>query len=255
MIRLLSLETATDRGSFCLWSGERTAEAGMPVALAARCESCPPGQPHAGTLLPLLRQALNETGWSLSDLDAIVVDAGPGMFTGLRVSAALAQGLAVACNKPVISISSLEALVESAYVQTSLRRVVTLLDARMNQIYAAAWERSAEGAWRALVEPCLVNPDALGVLSPTLFGTVGDAAAPVAVAGTALDEYPEAAQWCSAKGLKDVGVRYPDASALAALGARRLLLGQLQDAATVLPVYVRDRVALTTVERAAGLSL
>ncbi len=253
MIKLLSLETATDRGSFCLWSGEETADA--PLQLAARTEECPAGQPHAETLLPLLRQTLNETGWSLQALDAIVVDSGPGMFTGLRVSAALAQGLAVACGKPVIGVSSLEALAESAYARTALRRVLTLLDARMNQIYAAAWERLADGSWRAIVTACLVNPGALDSLPLALFQEGVDGTAPIAVAGTALDEYAEAAQWCAAQGLQDSGVRYPDAAAVAALGARRLVRGEVQDPAEAIPVYVRDRVALTTAERAAGESL
>ena len=253
MIRLLSLETATDRGGFCLWSGEETA--GAPLELAARSEMCPSGQPHAETLLPLLRQALNETGWMLPELDAIVVDSGPGMFTGLRVSAALAQGLAVASGKPVIAISSLEALAESGFTQTGLRHVLTLLDARMNQIYAAAWSRDANGDWREMIAPCLVNPNELDSLIPALFGDGGEGLAPVAVAGTALDEYGEAAQWCEAHGLQDSTVRYPEASAVAALGARRFVRGEVQDPAEAVPVYVRDRVALTTAERAAGLSL
>ena len=253
MIKLLSLETATDRGSFCLWSGEETAD--MPLEIAARTEECPQGQPHAETLLPLLRQSLSETGWSLHELDAIVVDSGPGMFTGLRVSAALAQGLAVACDKPVIGISSLEALAESAYTQTALRHVLTFLDARMNQIYAAGWERTADGVWNPVITPCLVNPDQLDSLPFNRFSTGDEGLASVAVAGTALDEYAGAAQWCANHGLRDTGVRYPEAAALALLGAGRLVKGQIQDPAEAIPVYVRDRVALTTAERAAGLSL
>ena len=253
MIRLLSLETATDRGGFCLWSGEETA--GAPLEVASRSEECPAGQPHAETLLPLLRQSLSETGWSIPDLDAIVVDSGPGMFTGLRVSAALAQGLAVASGKPVIAISSLEALAESAFTQTGLHRVLTLLDARMNQIYAAAWLRDANGDWQEIISPCLVNPGELDSLAPALLGENVDRSAPVAVAGTALDEYTEAAQWCAIQGLQDSTVRHPEASAVAALGARRFVRGEVQDPAEAVPVYVRDRVALTTAERAAGLSL
>ena len=253
MIRLLSLETSTDRGAFCLWSGEPTA--GMPVTVGARTERCPTAQPHAETLLPLLRQALNETGWALEALDAVVVDAGPGMFTGLRVSAALAQGLAVAANKPVITISSLEALAESGYAQTGQRRVLTLLDARMNQIYAAAWERSAEGVWQAILAPCLVDPHALGELDLAVWKDEAAGGISVVVAGTALEVYADAAQWCEAQGWTDSGVRYPEAEAVALLGAQRLLRGEVQDAADALPIYVRDRVALTSAERAAGLSL
>ena len=250
MIRLLSLETATDRGAFCLWSGEATGSA--PLELAARTEDCPAGQPHAETLLPLLRQALNETGWTLPELDAIVFDAGPGMFTGLRVSAALAQGLAEANSTPVIAISSLETLAESAFIQTGLRRVLTLLDARMNQIYAAAWSRDARGDWREIIAPGLVNPDELDSLTPALFADAPDGPDSVAVAGTALDEYDTAVTWCATHALQDSGVRSPQAAALAMLGARRLMRNQVQDPAEALPVYIRDRVALTTAERAAG---
>ena len=253
MIRLLSLETATDRGSFCLWSGEETG--GAPLELAARVEDCPAGQPHAETLLPLLRQALDVTGWRLPELDAIVFDEGPGMFTGLRVSAALAQGLAVASVKPVIGISSLETLAESAFVRTGLHRVLTLLDARMNQIYAAAWTRDVNGDWRELIGPCLVNPGELDALADALWHDAPDHGEAMAVAGTALDEYPVAASWCTAHALQDAGVRSPQAAALAALGARRLARGLVQDPAQAIPVYVRDRVALTTAERAAGQSL
>ena len=135
-MRLLSFETATDRGGFALWSGDVLDN----VAVTVACESfaCPAGQPHAETLLPAVRAALTTLGWPIASLDAIVFDAGPGMFTGLRVSASLAQGLAVALDKPVIPVSSLEVLAESTYAQTGATRVLTLLDARMNQIYTVA---------------------------------------------------------------------------------------------------------------------
>lgn len=244
MIKLLSLETATDRGGFCLWSGAR--DAGVLTSDLVVSQMCPSGQPHAETLLPLLRAALDEAGWQLHDLDAIVYDAGPGMFTGLRVAAALAQGLAVASSKPLVPVSSLEALAESAYQQTGETSVLTLLDARMNQIYAAAWRRAADQHWTATMDPCLINPDALSDMPLT---------GSYAVAGTALDAYPEAAQWCRVAGLRDTTIRYPATEALAYAGAVRYLCGVRQDPAEAVPVYVRERVALTTAERATGQRL
>ena len=243
-MRLLSLETATDRGGFALWSGDVLEN----VAVTAACETfvCPAGQPHAETLLPAVRAALTTLGWTIASLDAIVFDAGPGMFTGLRVSAALAQGLAVALDKPVVSVSSLEVLAESTYAQTGATRVLTLLDARMNQIYTCAWEKSS-GGWVALFETCLVNPDALDQL-PAL-------TMPLVAAGTGIDEYDAVTPWLNARGINDSGTRYPDPVALACLGALRFSRGDLTDPADALPVYVRDRVALTTAERAAGESL
>ena len=244
MHRLLSLETATDRGAFALWSGEAT----LAEATTEHCHvfNCPAGQPHAETLLPAVRDALQTLDWSLDSLDAIVFDAGPGMFTGLRVSAALAQGLAVALDKPVIPVSSLEVLAESTYESTGQKTVLTLLDARMNQIYAGGWTRTDIG-WTALFEACLVNPDDLDQL-PVL-------PTPFVVAGTGIAEYPAAKQWLDMHGVRDSDVRYPSAEALVRLGAMRLAAGQVTDPAEALPVYVRDRVALTTAERAAGESL
>lgn len=244
MLRLLSLETATDQGAFALWSGEVTTS----EVKTYRCEqfNCPAGQPHAETLLPALRNALNELGWSLESLDAIVFDAGPGMFTGLRVSAALAQGLAVALDKPVIAVSSLEVLAEATHQACGATTVLSLLDARMNQIYAAAW--SQEGLrWRPDFEACLVGPENLGLL-PAM-------TKPHAAAGTGIKEYPAASDWLAEQGIVDSAVRYPTADALARLGAARFSEGLISDPADAIPVYVRDRVALTTAERAAGESL
>ncbi|MFM8338848.1 MAG: tRNA (adenosine(37)-N6)-threonylcarbamoyltransferase complex dimerization subunit type 1 TsaB, partial [Fluviibacter sp.] len=215
MIKLLSLETSTDRGGFCLWSS--SAAPGQLSPDQVLSVTCPTGQPHAETLLPLLRGALAEVGWQLNDLDAIIYDAGPGMFTGLRVAAALAQGLAVAIEKPLVPVSSLEALAESAYQLTGDTHVLTLLDARMSQIYAAAWQRTADLGWQPTLNPCLVNPDALSALA------IPDACR--AVAGTALNEYPEAAVWCREAGLKDAQARHPTAEALAHVGVVRYLRG------------------------------
>lgn len=244
MPRLLSLETATDQGAFALWSGDTK----LSDATTGDCHvfKCPAGQPHAETLLPAVRDALKALGWTLESLDAIVFDAGPGMFTGLRVSAALAQGLAVALNKPVIPVSSLEVLAEATHEATGQTNVLTLLDARMNQIYAGGWTRSAYG-WTALFEACLVNPDALDQLPPM--------PAPYVASGTGIAEYPAAKAWLDGHGITDTGTRYPTAEALVRLGATRMAAGQLTDPADAIPVYVRDRVALTTAERAAGESL
>ena len=243
-IKLLSLETSTDRGSFCLWLGD--VREGHCQFLKTESVICPAGQPHAETLLPLLRDALAAFGWQLQDLDAIVYDAGPGMFTGLRVAAALAQGLAVACDKPLVAVSSLEALAESAYQLTGATRVLTLLDARMNQVYAAAWYRTDQG-WKTEIDACLVNPDALSSLMlPKDYQTV---------AGTALNEYPEVVAWCDEYRLNDSQVRHPTAESLATAGAMHYAGGNRQDPADAVPVYVRDRVALTTAERLAGQTL
>jgi len=245
MLRVLSLETATDRGGFALWSGKTTSDS----VITDHCHvfECPTGQPHAETLLPAIRTSLLTLGWDLSSIDAIVFDAGPGMFTGLRVSAALAQGLAYALDKPVVPISSLEVLAEAAHAACGATRVLGLLDARMNQIYAGCWIRQNTG-WVAEMDACLVNPSGLDQLAIRPDSSLH-------VAGTAVDEYPEAAAWLAHHQIIDSRIRYPFADALARLGAHGCVNGRCVDASEALPVYVRDRVALTTAERAAGQSL
>jgi tRNA threonylcarbamoyladenosine biosynthesis protein TsaB len=245
MLRVLSLETSTDRGGFALWSGDATTD----ILQTSMCQVvwCPPGQPHAETLMPALRDALAALGWARSSIDVIAFDAGPGMFTGLRVAAALAQGLAFALDRPVVPVSSLQVLAESAYAAVGASRILTLLDARMNQIYAGCWVRTMQG-WTAEVPPCLVNPLELDCL-----GICPDAS--LQVAGTALDVYPDVAHWLAQRRLVDSQTRYPLPDALARLGAQAYVSGMGVDASQALPVYVRDRVALTTAERAAGLSL
>lgn len=242
MTRILSLETSTDRGGFALWSGSVTSD-GVETDL---CESfvCPGGQPHAETLLPAVRTALAQLEWTIDSLDAIAFDAGPGMFTGLRVSAAIAQGLAVALDKPLLPVSSLQVLAEAAFETSAATRVLCLLDARMNQIYAGCWFRES-GAWHNGGEACLINPSGLAELPYAVN-------AGVYVAGTALAEYPEVATWCDQQQLIDTHICYPTPEALARLGACAFAAGAVVDPADALPVYVRDRVALTTAERAAG---
>lgn len=242
MTRILSLETSTDRGGFALWSGSVSTD-GVQTDLC-ECFVCPAGQPHAETLLPAVRTALTTLGWAMDTLDAITFDTGPGMFTGLRVSAAIAQGLAVALDKPLVPVSSLQVLAEAASEASGATHVLSLLDARMNQIYAGYWFREG-GAWHSGGEACLVNPSALGALPYTV-------SAGMHIAGTALDEYPDAAAWCTARQLIDTQIRYPSPEALARLGAMGFVAGAAVDPAEALPVYVRDRVALTTAERAAG---
>lgn len=78
MLRVLSLETATDRGGFALWSGDATPD--TVTTESCHVFQCPVGQPHAETLLPAVRESLARLDWARSSIDAIVFDAGPGMF-------------------------------------------------------------------------------------------------------------------------------------------------------------------------------
>lgn len=228
-MKLLVLDTATEWCSAALW---------LDGAVRARRELA--GQRHSSLILPMVDALLQEAGVSLRALDGIGYGAGPGSFTGLRIACAVTQGLALGADLPVAGVSTLESLA----AQSGGDRVLTLLDARMAEVYWAAYEREGED-WRAVIEPRLALPDSVFV--PDGAGWVGagngyavlDAAQRAAVADTLvrLDE-----------------TLMPDAAAMAPLAARAFARGQGMDAALAAPLYLRDKVALTVDERRARQS-
>lgn len=99
-------------------------------------------QTHSQTLLPMLDQTLRMAGVSLKEMDAIAISAGPGSFTGLRIGSATAKGLALAQNKPIVSVPTLEGL---AYRMAMTEGVICpLMDARRNQVYTGIYKMQEE---------------------------------------------------------------------------------------------------------------
>jgi len=112
---------------------------------------------HSELLLPMIRSLLSEAGIALSQLDGIAFGSGPGSFTGLRIGCGVAQGLALAADLPVVGVSSLEAIAQAVHTTHGSTRVVTALDARMQEVYFAAFELEGD-RWRARIEPCVLPP-------------------------------------------------------------------------------------------------
>jgi len=221
-MQFLALESSTDAASVALWRD------GVVTARA-----CPPGQPSSATLLPLVSALLADAGVSAGDLDAIAFGAGPGSFTGLRVACGVAQGLAFAHDLPVLPVGTLEAMAAAV----DAPRVLVCLDARMNEVYSAAF---ADGLALA---PAGVYPPA-SVPLPEGEGWVA--------AGNALAAYPALAERLRPQMPALFPDILPTAAAVARLAAPRLAAGGGVDAADALPVYVRDKVALTVAERLAA---
>jgi tRNA threonylcarbamoyladenosine biosynthesis protein TsaB len=153
----------------------------------------------------------------------------------VRIACGAAQGLAFGANLPVAGVCTLEALAEAS----GKSHVIAALDARMGEIYHAAYEKRGD-VWEAVSEPCLCKPEeAPSVAGADWFG----AGSGFAMHGVALGER-------YAGQLKGVdGAAVPQAAAIAALGAAQFLLGHGVDAAQALPLYLRDKVALKTFER------
>ena len=192
------------------------------------------GANSSATLLPSIQQGLQALGLQFADLDAIVFGRGPGSFTGLRTACAIAQGLALGAGKPLLPVDTLLAVAEEAREQHGLTDVMAVLDARMSEVYHAGY-RWAEGLWHATHALGLCAPEALQV--PEGLSVVGNAQAAYAERLA-----PQAAH----------RVALPTATALLRLAPRLMADGHLVDASYALPLYIRDKVALTTAEREAA---
>ncbi|MDH0371030.1 tRNA (adenosine(37)-N6)-threonylcarbamoyltransferase complex dimerization subunit type 1 TsaB [Comamonas aquatica] len=192
------------------------------------------GANSSATLLPSIQQGLQALGLQFADLDAIVFGRGPGSFTGLRTACAIAQGLALGASKPLLPVDTLLAVAEEAREQHGLTDVMAVLDARMSEVYHAGY-RWAEGLWHATHALGLCAPEALQV--PEGLSVVGNAQAAYAERLA-----PQAAH----------RVALPTATALLRLAPRLMADGHLVDASYALPLYIRDKVALTTAEREAA---
>jgi tRNA threonylcarbamoyladenosine biosynthesis protein TsaB len=217
-MKFAAFETSTEWCSAALWLD------GEVIALERQA-----GQQHSQLLLPMLEALLQRTSLKIDALEAVAFAHGPGSFTGLRIACGVAQGIALARKLPVFGVSTLEALAE----ESGAARVVACLDARMREVYYSAHEKH-EGRWREIVSPRCVPP--ADVALPSGDGWVG--------CGNGFAVY-------GSFGMKKIlpGI-HPTATAVARLAAPRLAAGEGVDAALAVPVYVRDKVALTEKERA-----
>jgi len=223
-MRVLALETSTEYCSVALW---------QDGAIVERCELA--GQKHSELLIAMLDALLKDAGLGIKDMDGIAFGMGPGSFTGVRIACGAAQGLAFGASLPVAGICTLEALVEAS----GQSRVIAALDARMGEIYHAAYEKH-DGVWVEVSGPRLCKPeDAPPVTGDGWFG----AGSGFAMHGEALSER------YAGQLLGTDGTAVPQAAAIAVLGAAQFAQGHGADAAEALPVYLRDKVALKISER------
>ena len=141
-MKLLAIECSTDRLSVAVCHGdERWQYQGAGGAQAS------------ATLIPAIMDLLAQASLPLHALDAIAFGRGPGAFTGLRTACAVAQGLGLGAHLPLLPIDTLMLLAQAAKkTQDSTTRVLAVLDARMGQVYVAAYEDSSQG-WRCVQAP------------------------------------------------------------------------------------------------------
>lgn len=250
---LLALDTSTERLCVALCVGE-----GVWVHEE-------PGGPEASKrLLPAAQALLSQCGLSWSDLHGLAYAEGPGAFTGLRGACAAVQGLAMGLGVPAVPVPSLRIVAEGAR-QEAMRRgllqpgqtctVWVAMDARMGQLYddQASWDGQGWHTLRgpSVREPLQVGADWVGELAAQRVARQGlSDLHGLLFAGSGLDLMPpDCVRDVRAASMLWVSEECSRSAALAELAKRAWANGPRLDAAQVMPVYVRDRVALTTAER------
>lgn len=193
------------------------------------------GQMHSQRILPLLRELLDEAGIELQDLDGIAFGAGPGSFTGLRIGCGVAQGLAFGASLPVVGVSTLLALAQGS----GAPRVIACLDARMGEVYHAAYVKAGE-VWEEISAPGLYKPEAAPSLSGDSWIGVGSGWA----------AYGDTLQVCYAQQVAQIRPdQYPSAMAIAELAKPVFESGLGRAAREAAPIYIRNKVAFKMNER------
>lgn len=227
---ILAIETATDACSVALLAAG---------GLAVRHAVAP--RRHAELVLAMVDEVLAEAGRDLASIGAVAFGRGPGSFTGVRIAAGVAQGLAFGADLPVVAVSTLHALAEGTRRRSGATRVLAALDARMGEVYWGAYRAAtAEGALVEALPECVRAPHLVPL--PDGDGWVGagpgweacrealSARAGAALAGVHARDLPEAR----------------DVAAIAAVLAARSGGGPPESA---VPVYLRDRVAVAKAAR------
>lgn len=224
-MNLFAVETSTELCSIALLRG---GELFVEEVLAVNR--------HAELLVGMVQRLFARARLKPADMDAFAFGQGPGAFTGIRIACGLVQGLAAGAAKPVVPVPSLLALAE----QSNERRVVAALDARMGEAYLAAYARNGPD-WDEIIAPRLAGEGAL----PPLPGRAWVAT------GSGFDRHA----WLRDAYRDAVEMRLeadlPRAGAVARIGARRFGRGEAIAAELAAPLYLRDKVALTTEERRA----
>lgn len=248
---VLAVDCSTDRMSLALAVGR------LPAPGAARwrgevlTRDDASGAQSSLHLLAHIQAMLDQAGLRAQDLGAIAYGQGPGAFTGLRTACAVAQGLAFGANqRPVIGVCGLMAVAQDARLQgETAPRITALLDARMNELYAAThlFDGALVPAQPPVVSeaPALVAPEHI---TEAVARWQAQTDTPVLAGNT---EATYGAHWAQAPWRARHHAAWPSARAMLHLVPALWAAGAATEAALAQPVYVRDRVALTTAERQA----
>ena len=224
-ITLLALNTSTEACSVALWhKGEKT----HLDELAQRT--------HTKRILPMIDELLANSGINLKQVDALAFGRGPGSFTGVRVGAGIAQGLALGADLPVIAVSNLTVMAQAAFELHQAENVVAAIDARMNEVYFSQVKREKVRSelgeffqWNPVIEEQVCQPEkVLEQLSDLSAYRVG----------TGWAAYPQFKD----SGLEGSDIILPSAQYMLELALTDYAQNKIISALEIEPVYLRNEV-------------
>lgn len=221
----LALDTSTEACSVALsYHGQ----------LLALDEVCP--QQHSKRILPMVQQVLAEAGVSLNQLNGIVFGRGPGSFTGVRIGVSVAQGLAFGVDVPVYGVSTLAAMAQAATKLTAAKQVIAAIDARMAEVYLAAFALDAQGLMQPISPEIAAKPAALpAVVTDLTFDR------DLLGVGTGWQTYATELQAVLPATIAEA-ILYPSAQFMLPFANSAWQEGHFVAAEQAEPVYVRDEV-------------
>ncbi|KJR98670.1 MAG: endopeptidase [Desulfobulbaceae bacterium BRH_c16a] len=220
---ILSLDTATPCSSVALTAGTR--QEGKVVAAFSLTGKVT----HSRRLLSIIDLLMSETVTSWQAIDGIAISIGPGSFTGLRIGLATAKGLAAAAGKPLVGISTLDALACKCITD---KLVCAVLDARKKEVYTAFYQGSNKGLVERVSDMAVLYPEDLAALVTE----------PVVMVGDGAMVYNEVFRSLLGELLTIVPAQLhePSAASLGLLAGEKLVRGEVLDLADGVPVYIRS---------------
>lgn len=229
-MKLLAIETSTEACSVGLM---------IDGHIETRHRLAP--QQHGVLVLPMIDELMSDAGIAPAQLDAVAYGRGPGSFTGVRIGVALTQGIALGADLGVIGISTLHSMAQSVHRTHDDNHIAVSLDARMDEVYFAAFTADEAGIVLSVVEECICPPESVPLLERTQ---------PWVWCGSGAERYadkiPDVNESQGAIVRMDV---WPHAHDMLVLAAPLYAANKITSPEQAMPVYLRDKVAETTAER------
>ncbi len=219
-MKILAIETSTEACSAAIGIGD---------TVIHRFELAP--RRHTELILPMIDELMSEAGLHLVQLDLLAYGRGPGAFTGIRIGTGLVQGMALASDLPVAQISTLAAMAQGCWREKHSRKILSLIDARMNEVYWGYFLRE-DGGMKRVLEEGICKPDEVPLVDGDWTVTASGWKNHAPILEQHLADFVNSIE----------PDRYPNAMDIVPLAKQQFDQGEIVSADRISPVYLRDQV-------------